>query len=691
MLATLAEAPLVDPALAYEPKYDGIRAIAEVSAGGRTVRLWSRLGNEKTSQFPEVVDALRSWARRRTEPVVLDGEIVALDMRGEPAGFQQLQGRIHVKDERVASGHVAYIVFDLLKLGGRGLTEQPLQERRRQLEALVGRSATPVLRLSEQVRGDGRDLYDRALARGWEGLIAKRLDSKYRPGKRSPEWCKLKIIQEQEFVIGGWTEPRQTRTYFGALLLGVYEGDRLVYAGHTGTGFDQKELARVMTRLEPLETRECPFAVRPKTNERPHWVRPELVAQIKFTEWTADDKLRHPVYLGLRDDKAARDVVREQQTRLHGSATSRRREDTPAKVSPSTRRTTKRSSPSIDPAAAGVDDLVSQLRALEDARRDGTLQLPGGDTLTVTNLHKVFWPALKLTKGDLFRYYAQVSPAILPVLADRPLVMKRFPNGIAAKPFYQHRAPDVPPGVRVEPVNSQDARPQLIGGGLKTLLYTAQLAAISQDPWFSRVHSPGMADQVALDLDPSDDVPFGQVLDVARWIHDELDTLGVFAVPKTSGASGLHIYIPLVPDTPYEAGLLFCQLVATLVAEKHPQAATVERAVRARGRRVYIDYLQNIEGKTLASAYSARASEYAGVSTPLAWKELDERIRREDFTLLTVPARLRSVGDLWEKLRTAKGADLRELSQPDASAASRNTSKRAVNARAVRRRAVKKR
>ena len=342
MLATLAEAPLVDPALVYEPKYDGIRAIAEVSSGGRTVRLWSRLGNDKTAQFPEVAAALATWAKRRREPVVLDGEIVALDAQGHPAGFQKLQGRIHVKDDQVTAGPIAFMLFDLLRIGSRDLREQPLTARREALEGLFATSRSPLLRISEQVAGDGRALYERALASGWEGLIAKHAASTYRSGKRSPDWCKLKIIQEQEFVIGGWTEPRHTRAYFGALLLGVYEGDRLVYSGHTGTGFDEKELARVMARLKPLETRECPFAIRPKSNEPPHWVRPELVAQIKFTEWTADDKLRHPVYLGLRDDKRARDVVRETGGRLHGSATSR--------LGPASR------SAAGDPATEGGDD-----------------------------------------------------------------------------------------------------------------------------------------------------------------------------------------------------------------------------------------------------------------------------------------------------------------------------------------------
>jgi bifunctional non-homologous end joining protein LigD len=252
-----------------------------------------------------------------------------------------------------------------------------------------------------------------------------------------------------------------------------------------------------------------------------------------------------------------------------------------------------------------------------------------------------------------------VSPYLLPAIADRPLVMKRFPNGVAAKPFYQHRAAENPPaGVRVEQVSVAEKRPQLIGGDLKTLLYTTQLAAISQDPWFSSVQTPEFADYVALDLDPSQGVTFKTVLDVARWIRDELDRLGAESVPKTSGADGLHIYIPLPPNTPYDAGLLFCQIVATVVTRKHAKAATIERSVNARGKRVYVDCLQNILGKTLASAYSARASDYAGVSTPLTWDEVDAGVRREDFTIATVPERVAKVGDLWARLRESKGVDL---------------------------------
>ncbi len=348
MLASLTEAPLDDPHFVYEPKYDGIRAIAEID--GR-VRLWSRLGNDKAAQFPEIARALEQWAKKRKAPVVLDGEIVALDANGEPTGFQALQGRIHLLDPsgrsrptrparptRVSSPEspispvsTAFIVFDLLQDGRKDLRERPLTERRAALEQVFSNSGDPILRLSRQVRGDGRALYDEAINQGWEGLIAKYATSLYKPGKRTPDWRKVKIIQEQEFVIGGWTDPRQTRSYFGALLLGVYANDPpaaggsahasagkrgcLTYVGHTGTGFNERELARLMKLLKPLEIDRSPFCEKVKTNERPHWTRPELVAQIKFTEWTADAKLRHPVYLGLRDDKKPIEITREQGSR----------------------------------------------------------------------------------------------------------------------------------------------------------------------------------------------------------------------------------------------------------------------------------------------------------------------------------------------------------------------------------------
>jgi bifunctional non-homologous end joining protein LigD len=698
MLASLADPPLADPHLVYEPKYDGIRAIAEIAPQGR-VRLWSRLGNEKTNQFPEIAAALAKWARKRKEPLVLDGEIVALDAKGEPTGFQNLQGRIHLHDGSSASSpsrpSVAFIAFDVLRDGKIDYRGRPLHERRAALERLLGSSdptAVPVLRLSQQVRGDGRALFKEAKKRGWEGLIAKHADSLYKSGKRTPDWRKLKIVHEQEFVVGGWTEPRSARSYFGALLLGVYESrtpnpksrtpnrksripnpKSLVYVGHSGTGFNEKELARVMKLLKPLEIKECPFKNCPKTNERPHWVRPELVAQVRFTEWTADNKLRHPVYLGLRDDKKPKDVRKEEAVRVRGSgfgvqgsrSGSRSSSRSRSNQNPNQNRNQEpeREPRTLNPEPRTQTPLLDQLNELEAAHRDGTLELPDGDRLRVTNLWKVFWPKQKLTKGDLFRYYVRVAPYILPAALDRPLVMKRFPNGINAPPFYQHRAEQMPPGVRTAVVSVVEQRPQIIGGDLKTLLHMTQLAAISQDPWFSRIQHPQFADHAALDLDPADGVPFERALDVARWIRDELDALGAVGVAKTSGADGLHVYVPLPAGTPYDAGMIFCQIVATVVAHKHPKVATVERSVKARGPRVYIDCLQNILGKTLATAYSARASDYAGVSTPVTWQEIEDGFDRRELTIQTAPSRFERVGDLWAQLRKSKGVDLSRVTR----------------------------
>ena len=656
MLATTAPVPLDLTDYAYEPKYDGIRVIAiiePVRGAQPAVHLWSRLGNEKTGQFAGVADAIRKWARRLDRPVVLDGEVVALDTRGNPVGFQNLQ-RMHTHEVAIA-----FVVFDLLREGGEDLRDRPLSARRARLEALLKGVRDPQLRISEQAVGDGRAMHARAEIESWEGLIAKRLDSVYKSGRRSPDWRKLKLVRRQACVIGGWTDPRGSRPFFGALLLGVYDDDRLQYIGHTGAGFTDAELGRLWKRLRALESKTPPFDPTPRTNERPHWVRPKLVAEVKFTEWTVDNKLRHPTYLGLRDDIPATSVCREPDTVVRGPQNSHMPRKTSRTRTPG--RSTGGSGETLTKTV--VARLLAQIDEIEGSGGSGTLQIPSGNRLEVSNLGKVFWPRLKLTKGDLFRHYVRVAPYILPALADRPLVMKRYPNGVAAKPFYQHRAPDrVPLGARMEPVTTEtDARPHLIGGTLTTLLYTAQLAAISQDPWFSRVQSADLVDHVAIDLDPPEGLPFRRVLDVARWVHDELEALEAPGIAKTSGAGGLHIYIPMPPDTQYGAGLLFAQIVATIVARKHPKAATVERAVKARGQRVYVDYLQNIRGKTLASAYSARANDFAGVSTPLTWDEVEEGVSPQDFTVRNIADRLEAVGDLWAVLRTSKGADLRAV------------------------------
>jgi bifunctional non-homologous end joining protein LigD len=675
MLATLADHALDDRSYVYEPKYDGIRALAALEPGrkGPSIQLLSRLGNEKSVQFPEIVEALSERFTRRTSPLVLDGEIVALDPQGNPTTFQHLQGRIHDLSG-TGDAPVAFVLFDVLRDGQEDLRDLPLSERRQRLVKLVGQAGSPRLRLSEQVHGDGRGLWQQAMSHGWEGLIAKRASSPYRTGKRSPDWIKLKLVAEQEFVIGGWTEARGTRAYFGALLLGVHEPDgSLTYVGHAGTGFNERELKKVSALLKPLEIARCPFSERPKTNERAHWVQPKLVAQVKFTEWTDDAKLRHPTYLGLRDD------VNPAKVRREPTSTMKRRSAIGKPAAPA--RSAAKRPVALD---ANLQQLVDMLQDLETRRKDGILQLPDGHQLKVSNLQKVFWPEARVTKGDLLRYYLRVAPYILPVVADRPLVMKRFPNGIHGQSFYQQRAPEqVPAGVRIEVLPDDDVPSRIVGGSLTTLLYMAQLAVISQDPWFSRVQSPAAVDFVAIDLDPPEGVTFAQVLDVARWVRDELAMLGAPSFPKTSGSDGLHVFLPMPPDTPYEAGMLFCQIVATMVAMKHPKQATVERTVRARPKgTVYVDYLQNIEGKTLACAYSARASEWAGASTPVTWKEIDAGFDRQDFTMRNLPDRIAQVGDLWEGLRTSKPVDLRSIERYAGGSASGKDVKRKVRTRA---------
>ena len=380
-------------------------------------------------------------------------------------------------------------------------------------------------------------------------------------------------------------------------------------------------------------------------------MKPGIVVEVRFTEWTTEGLLRQPVYLGQREDKGATAVVRE----VPGA-------DPPPAP--------KRFAKSKGTPASSVDDVVRRLQELEDTRKDGAVPLPNGDAIQVTNLAKLFWPALGITKGELLRYYARVSPLLLPVIDDRPLVMKRFPNGVAKQAFYQQRHPEVPPpGVRravlppdVEPIDEEGPRDRLIGGSLTTLLYMTQLAAVSQDPWFSRVADPVHQDFAAIDLDPGDGVTFQTVIDVARWVKDELDRFDIPAVPKTSGSRGLHIYVPLPPKTTYETGQLLCQMIATLVADAHPRSATVERMVKKRPKgTVYVDYLQNILGKTLACAYSARASDYAGVSTPLAWKEVRKGLDPRAFTIRTAPDRFAKLGDLWAPLRTTKPVNIKAI------------------------------
>lgn len=699
MLATIADAVPSGEGWVFEPKYDGIRILAGVSGG--EVQLLSRNAIDRTADFPDVAAAVRTLASRSgVNDLILDGELVARTSNGI-GRFSDLQqrsrsitatrhprrivtpgstsagtrgGAIDSEPGGMPTIGVTLMVFDLLVAGDEVLVTAPWHVRHEALGRLFRRTRLKTVHL-QLVRSsdDGPHLLDEARRLGWEGVIAKQVDSAYEPGHRSRAWRKLKLEHSQEFVIGGYTEPRHSREHLGAILLGHYRDHALVYAGLCGGGFTHEELGRVSAKLRRLTIARSPFVGPPPRTPQPaHWVRPVLVAQVRFTQWTSDGKLRHPVYLGLRDDKPAEAVHRERSSvqvkspakapaKAPAKSQAKSRTKSPVKApaksateSAASSRTTSRvtgSSRSDSEAAR----LIQRLEAIEhDEGGTGDLAIGAGTTLALSHLDKVFFPKTRhtrpYTKGDLCRYYVQVAAGILPAIADHPLVLRRFPNGITGQAFYQHRAPDeVPRGVRTADVEAGgNVIRHLIGGNLDTLLYAIQLGAISIDPWHSRVRSIGTPDYTIIDLDPGKTAPFSLVIEVAQWVKEVLDELGLHGVPKTSGMTGIHVVLPLVPGTSEDAARVAAQLVATAVAERHPGGATVTRDVRGRGsQRVYVDYLQNIRGKTVAGVYAVRAHPLAQVSMPLRWEEITDALTPAAFTIETAPARLATQGDLW--------------------------------------------
>jgi bifunctional non-homologous end joining protein LigD len=617
MLATSSERAPTGDGWAYEPKYDGIRIVALVAPD--TVAMMSRNGIDKARQFPEVARALQALSKKRRRSFVLDGEVVAIDAKGEPGRFEALQGRMHLHFEHhvktaTANTPTAFIAFDVLLDGDELLIERNWDARRKHLERVmksVDKKSARLLRLTDVAFGSPDKLLRDAMRSGWEGILAKERAARYAPGVRVKHWRKIKLEHQQEFVIGGWTDPRASRQHFGALLVGTYKDGKLRYAGSVGTGFSDKSLAALSKQLKKIRRKTSPFAEFPESLlASSHFVEPKFVAEVRFNEWTSTGMLRHPAFLGLRDDKKAKSVVREGDTRANVET----------KVAPR-----------VDISAGGHPN-------------DGLTKLE------FTNLDKVFFPVPRITKGRLLEYYAAIEPWLSPSIRDRPLILKRFPNGINQDAFYQQKHPmPVPEGVRVEIVADEGpAERRLIGGNATTLLYTVQLGSISVDAWHSRVQSVAEPDYSIVDLDPGAGANFKRVVQVAKWVKEELDELGLHAVPKTSGASGIHIVLPLPRGATYEISRVLAELVVRRVNEKHPKETTVVRAVKARpAGTVYLDYLQNIRGKSVANVYAARAETYASVSTPLKWSEVTSDLSPLDFTIDNVVKRVKRVGDLW--------------------------------------------
>ncbi len=633
MLATLAERPFSNGEWLFEIKYDGVRAFALRREGD--VELHGRSGRAITGRYPELAAALRALP---VPDFLIDGEIVALDSSGKPS-FQRLQSRMGLTDprdiERAATQvPVAGIFFDCLMLDGFDLRRLPLHARKECLKLLLP-SIGPV-RYGDHVTAEGEAFFDAASEAKLEGIVAKKVASSY-VGGRSREWIKIKCQRRQEFVIGGYTDPRGSRAYLGALHVGLYEGGRLVYVSKVGTGFDEAGLERLRNALQPLARPTSPFEVGGPAGRGHHWVEPTLVCEVRFTEWTAEGGLRHPTFLGLRSDKrpeeCRRDAPVEENTwRVDSPTVGREGAPTANPVD----------SPTVGREGAPTANPV-------DSPTVGREGAPTANpTVKLTNLKKVFWPADGFTKGDLIAYYETVAPLLLPYLKDRPLVLTRYPDGITGKSFFQKDAPDfVPSWVRTERIYSKDAQREVdyfIVNDAETLAYVINLGTIPLHLWSSRLGSLDRPDWLILDLDPKG-APFTDVVGVARALHRILEELKLPSYVKTSGASGLHILLPLGARYSHEESRTFARLLALLGVDAAPEIATIARPVRARGGKVYVDFGQNGHGRTIVAPYSARPLPGAPVSCPLSWSEVTRRLDPARFTLATLPGRFARMAD----------------------------------------------
>ena len=627
MLATSVPEPFDDPDWLFEIKLDGYRSIAEIEAGN--VRLYSRNNISFNKRFAALVRSLAALDLN----AVLDGEVVALDEKGR-SYFQLLQN-----NQRTGQGNVLYFVFDLLYLNGEDLRNQPLITRKEMLHALL--PDLPDIRFSDHILEYGKQFFDLARQNNLEGIIAKRISSRYQTGKRSKDWLKIKIRLQQEAVICGFTAPRGSRKNFGSLVLGVYENDELVYIGLTGGGFDESGLQDLHATLQQLVQPDSPFRERVKTDMPVKWVKPVLVCEVEFAEWTDENVMRQPIFLGLREDKEPRSVLREQfPAEVQAQAAAKGEEN----------------------AGTSEGGYLLEKKQGGDARKGTGKKVAGGKKgreeilvidghrLELSNLDKIFWPEEGYTKGDVIDYYRKVARSMLPHLQDRPESLYRTPHGITESGFFQKEAGELPPPwIATREIFSKHVDKNIkffICQDEATLVYMANLGCIEINPWLSRLPSLNFPDYFVIDLDP-EDIPFEKVIEAALAVHDVLNRAGVASFPKTSGATGMHIYVPLGAKYDYDTAEKFAKVIATLVHHQVPDFTSLLRSPSKRQKKVYLDFLQNKAGQTLAAPYSIRPRPGATVSAPLKWEEVKPGLSPGQFTVETMPERLEHLGDLF--------------------------------------------
>jgi bifunctional non-homologous end joining protein LigD len=656
MLCTLVDEPFSKDGWLFEIKWDGYRAIGTKHGGDAA--LYSRNHLDFAEKFPPVFEALHTIKH----DVVLDGEIVVVDEDGRPH-FEWLQ------DWRQSpTGSLQYQIFDILWCDGHDLRELPLRERKQILRHVLPKSN--VLKFSDDIENNGKGLFAEMQKRGMEGMVAKRADSKYQENVRGQNWLKIKTHLRQEVVIGGYTEPRGTRQYLGALIVGVYDHGELTYVGHSGGGIADAQRKKLRDRLANIERKSSPFVTEPKPNAPVHWVRPELVCEMSFSEWTKEGYMRQPRYEGIRPDKKPTDVHREKSRNgVAAAGASPQNERVGASsdgktqlTGPQSNLATKKNGGPAERSAHPHPHFV----AVEAGTRHSSPHFDGSSQTDLpfeqTHLDKVFFPKHRYTKGDIFNYYSSVAEFILPYLKDRPCSLNRMPGGINGESFFQKNNEHLPDWVPHADIFSDSNNGNLrwiVGGDLNTLLYMVQLGCVEINPWNSRVRHLENPDWIVIDLDP-EGVGFEDVIKVARTVHEVCDEWDIPTVPKTSGKTGIHIFIPLHAKYTYEQGKNLAHLIVLEVNKRQPKITSVERMPEKRRRKIYLDFLQNREGQTLAAPYSLRPTPDATVAMPLHWNEVKSGLKPTDFTIQNALKRLKQTGDLWQPIM-GKGIDLAKI------------------------------
>lgn len=621
MLASTKEKAFDDSDWVFENKYDGYRAIAVINP--TDVQLFSRNRLSFNSNFKPIADELQ----KLDHIAVLDGEIVVEDENGK-ANFQLLQNYL-----KTGFGTLKYYVFDLLNLDGNSITELSLLERKELLKILLNKYDFKNVLYSEHTIEKGIDQFDNVIKNKGEGIMAKRANSIYSSNKRSNDWLKIKIANEEEAIIIGITKPKNSRKYFGAILLGQYYGKRLQFIGKCGTGFTDATLKELYAKLESYFMEESPLSEKIGIRDEIQWVKPKLVCQVKFSEWTNDRHLRHPVYMGLRIDKKPAEVF------VPSNAKANKTTKTQVKV-----------------------DIMKQ-KLTHETETNYDLKI-GKTTLHLTNQNKIYFPEDGITKGEVVQYYNEVADFILPYLKDRPQSMNRFPNGINAPGFYQKDVDvdKIPSWLKTKKVFSESNEEYLnylICNDKATLLYMANLGCIDMNPWNSTIKHIENPDWLVIDIDPEKD-DFKEVVKTALIVKEVLEELETDCYCKTSGATGLHIYIPLGAQYDYDSIKILGELLAIEIQSRLPKTTSLERSIKKRNHKIYIDYLQNRRGQTLAAPYSVRPKAGATVSTPLEWSEVNSKLHPSQFTIKNVLKRFEKKGDLWQPV-LGKGANIKRI------------------------------